>query len=212
MRCTQIDPHGRPEPRLVFAWFQLGRFHRNAGEPPVGHAGDRARHDFALKAQLFAHSHPTQTGDTDTRSVNAEQTIVDTEVLANAFLAKLRIAGLSLEKAPKRFSKLDNRSFWGAFGDLQHPGKFIALDRVQSASQGIMGRFLTCRILPLPFRQRPIICEARNAAGPQEVCGLSVVGYQFNLVADHHRLSFEARTGRGLAIPENPPTSAGRRC
>jgi len=32
------------------------------------------------------------------------------------------------------------------------------------------------------------------------------------LVEDRHRLSFEARTGRDLVIPENPPASAGGRC
>lgn len=34
----------------------------------------------------------------------------------------------------------------------------------------------------------------------------------FMLVEEGHWLSVEARTGRGLAIPENPPASAGGRC
>jgi hypothetical protein len=58
------------------------------------------------------------------------------------------------EKGPESHTEIDNRFLHGALGDIVHPRELLALDGIECATQGEMGRLAASPILASPLGER----------------------------------------------------------
>jgi hypothetical protein len=110
------------------------------------------------------------------------------EAVAHAFLAKRGMERAPGKEIPECLAQLDDRHLRRILGDIEHPWKLRALDRVQLPAQCALRWLrqtvvdLPRLVLALPFRQRPVVGETRRAGGARQVRGLLVVRGQTDLV------------------------------
>lgn len=131
-------------------------------------------------------------GDADAGAFDTELVIGEGEAVVDALFAELRVLDATGKEVLERFAQLNDRHLRCRLCDLQHPWKLLALDGVQLTTQcslrglGHAVVLLPCRILALPFGQRPVVGETRRACRTGKISRLPVVGCKRNPVGTDH--------------------------
>lgn len=196
-RCQRRDSEIDSDRALVFgeSFGSIFRFDGKTDKPAIGHTGDGGRQDLSGESKGFVHPDPSEKGNPDLPVPDFELVVRESKTVVNAFPVKLRTLASTFKEVPEGVPQLDDRHLRGVLRDFQHPRELFPLEGVELPTEsglrwlGKRGIGLVRLVLPVPLGQRPVVRETGDSARLPEICLLSIVGIEMDLVGNDHSLA-----------------------
>jgi hypothetical protein len=136
--------------------------------------------------QRFPHADPPERGNAEALALDLDFVIADIKTVVLPFLLEGRIARFMTKELLEGRRKVRKGLLIRVFMYLTDPGIACMFERIPLLLESRGRGLFTCLIVPLPFRERPVIDKARSASCTSAVRFLRLRQIEGNLVGVDH--------------------------